>query len=977
MPVPAGGTLVGRDADVAALAAAVAAAGAGEAAAVLVTGEAGVGKTALVGALSESLAPTALRLSSQCVDLGDPGLPHLVLTDLLRGLRSLAATDADVAAALARAPALTDATDLRAAPEATRDPAFQLRLLDTAATLLGDLGRTHGPLVVTVEDLQWVDASSADLLTFLLGRMSTERLLVVATVRTDGVAARPRARRLLADLDRLPRVRRLDLEPFGAVEVAEYLARSGVGEDPEVVAEVVRRTGGNPYFVATLASELARGGDVRDGVPRVLGQLLASRVDGLPEPVRHVVRCAAISTQPVSDRVLRRVAGVPDAELDAALLRAVGEGLLVPEGDGYTFPHDLLRAAVESDLLPGERARLHGLVATALEDGADGPPVPAEVVHHAVEAGDANRVLHWSVRAARAAMSVLAPTEALRHLERALAAWPTLGPADRGDLSSWRLAVEAARAAGLAGEPGAAVTWARRAVEQCDPEVDPEWAVLARAELGRRLVEADAGEDAVAPAREAVRLGGAATVGDVPRALAAVVLARALVVAHRPAEARPAATAALDAARTAGAAGLEVEALSTAAFLDELDGDREAAAARLGVALRLARSADEPAAELRAHYALASMHYYSGDVAGALPLLRTAMDRVADSRLRWSEPGVELRILDVVARYVAGDLVGSLHATEAPGSPPPDVAAARLAAVACYAAVAAGSTDAASRVASLRGSWDTDPQVALVAGGCEVDLLTWRGEPGAAVEVAERAQAHLDRVVGDSAYGGLWLSALALAALADAAEAGRARREAHAVAGVERRAETWRARADRLVAEGRGRPGELGPEGRAWHARAVAEHARLRGDPGVEEWERALAAFGYGHQPEQARCHWRLATALVADGDRDAARAHLQQAAAAAEWMGAAPLTAAVAATRTRERLGSHQAGVDGVLTAREREVLGLVAEGLTNREVGRRLHISEKTASVHLSNLMAKLSVSSRTEAVTVARRRGLLDVG
>lgn len=197
------------------------------------------------------------------------------------------------------------------------------------------------------------------------------------------------------------------------------------------------------------------------------------------------------------------------------------------------------------------------------------------------------------------------------------------------------------------------------------------------------------------------------------------------------------------------------------------------------------------------------------------------------------------------------------------------------------------------------------------------------------------------------------------------------------LAEAERRADAWRSRVDRLVAGGRGRPGELGPEGRAWHARAVAEHARLRGEPGVEEWEAALTAFGYGHQPEQARCHWRLAGALVAARDRDRARTHLQQAAAAAEWMGAEPLQRAIAATRTRERLGSHQVGADGVLTAREREVLTLVAEGLTNREVGRRLHISEKTASVHLSNVMAKLGVSSRTEAVTVARRRGLLDLG
>ena len=127
----------------------------------------------------------------------------------------------------------------------------------------------------------------------------------------------------------------------------------------------------------------------------------------------------------------------------------------------------------------------------------------------------------------------------------------------------------------------------------------------------------------------------------------------------------------------------------------------------------------------------------------------------SESGLRWSEPGCRAAgCCNAVALYVAGDLEGSLRAAETAESPPPDVAAARLAAVGCYAAVAGGSPDAARRLARLRGSWDTDPQVALVAGGCEADLLTWEGDPAGAVDVADRAQAHLDAVVGEGAYGG-------------------------------------------------------------------------------------------------------------------------------------------------------------------------------------------------------------------------------
>ena len=225
-------------------------------------------------------------------------------------------------------------------------------------------------------------------------------------------------------------------------------------------------------------------------------------------------------------------------------------------------------------------------------------------------------------------------------------------------------------------------------------------------------------------------------------------------------------------------------------------------------------------------------------------------------------------------------------------------------------------------------------------------------------------------------YGGLWLSALALAALADEASYCRQRRDEDGAAAALQQGEAVLRRVERIIEGGRGRPGDLGPEGHAWHLRAVAEHARLQGEPAVEEWKQALDAFGYGHVYEQARCHWRLAEALVAAGDRAAARNHAQAAAASAGLMQATPLQWAVADTVTGARLGAATTTADEVLTGREREVLELVAEGLTNREIGKRLFISEKTASVHLSNLMAKLNVSSRTEAVTVAHRRGLLEV-
>ncbi len=975
--VPDDVPLVGREAELSVLGAAVAAAAEGRPGAVLVAAEAGGGKTRLVAELLAGLSGS-LVLRAQCVDVGDPGLPYLTVVDLVRALRAAAATDPDLATVL-EGGSLVDELTAPGSANPPLDESHRLQAFDATAALLGAAGAVRGPVVVVVEDLHWVDASSADFLRFLLSRLLAERLVVVATVRTDGLASRSVVRRLLSELGRLPAVQRLDLAAWTRTEVEAYLAHTGTPLEPDAVDELVQRTSGNPYYVQALA-RAAAGSAGGDRLPRELADLLAGRVDGLPDDARAVVRCVSVVPHVAPDRLLREVVGRPDADVDRALRVAVADGVLRPEGDGYAFAHDLLRAAVYDDLLPGERVRLHAAVAAALEAGVAGPPHPGEVAHHFAEAGDAAKVLVWSLRAADQALGVLAPDEALQHLERVLARWPQVAGAEAvaGALEG-EVAVRAARAAGLAGEPRRAVELARRAVGLCDATDDLAGSLRARVELVRQLVAGDTTAEAVEAGEGAVGLASAPGVEGTDVALAHAALSRALLADRRPEEARPEAERALAAVRAAPVPGLEVDVLTTIALLHEIDGHMASAAERLGEAVRSARAAGELTAELRARYALASLHYYNGDVAGSLPVLRAATARVAETGLRWSASGIELTLLLVVALYVSGDLDGSLEVTRVQESRPPHVAAARLAAVGCYAVVARGLDDGDRRLAELTDSWDADPQVALVAGGCEADRLTWAGDPAAAVDVAGRAQAHLDAVVGEGMYGGLWLSALALAALADEAAACRLRRDEAAAAAAVRRGEGLLRRVDRIITDGRGRPGELGPEGRAWHARARAEHARLAGDPGAEAvaaWREALAAFGYGHAYEEARCHWRLAEALVAAGDRSAAVAHARAAAAAAEGMSAVPLARAVAATVSRSRLGGAETRVDTTLTRREQEVLALVAEGLTNRQIGAQLFISEKTASVHLSNLMTKLNVSSRTEAVTVAHRRGLLDV-
>jgi DNA-binding NarL/FixJ family response regulator len=172
----------------------------------------------------------------------------------------------------------------------------------------------------------------------------------------------------------------------------------------------------------------------------------------------------------------------------------------------------------------------------------------------------------------------------------------------------------------------------------------------------------------------------------------------------------------------------------------------------------------------------------------------------------------------------------------------------------------------------------------------------------------------------------------------------------------------------------------MGPEGLAWLARLEAENVRLLGGEGAALWRATAEAFEGIAVHEVARARWHLAECLLRDGDRDGARTEIAAAHAIALRLGARPLVEVLEGLARRARLelagASPSAGTGAVLTPRERDVMRLVAAGLTNRQIGERLYISEKTASVHVSNVLAKLDASGRAEAVAVATRRGLLDV-
>jgi DNA-binding CsgD family transcriptional regulator len=303
---------------------------------------------------------------------------------------------------------------------------------------------------------------------------------------------------------------------------------------------------------------------------------------------------------------------------------------------------------------------------------------------------------------------------------------------------------------------------------------------------------------------------------------------------------------------------------------------------------------------------------------------------------------------------------------------------ARLSAAGLFVGAARGSASALGVARQLESSWHHDPMIAMVSGGCGSELLRWNQDPTAALDLAERTLEYVE-AAWPLFLGAIWLSAVGLAGAGDLAEHARLVNDDTALAEAGEAGKRLLERARTSARDGSPRGGTLGPEGRAWLLRAEAEYTRVEGRPDPEAWRRSFEEFGYGHRYEQARSQWRLAEALLAVDQRDAAAAAARAAHDTAVELGARPLQDAIESLVRRGRLdagiGPAAVADTGGLTAREREVLALLSEGLTNRQIGQRLYIANKTASVHVSNILAKLGVSGRTEAVTVAHRRGLLD--
>ncbi|TWF74470.1 putative ATPase [Pseudonocardia hierapolitana] len=973
--------LVGREEDLGELLAALEAVRQGRMATVFLSGDAGIGKTRLVQELvvrAEHAGATVLLGAATDIAESPPFWPVAsALRALLRSPRG-----EDVRRLLAPwSDQLDELLVLRSAVPAPLARVQTLELLHRVVLRLA----LESVLVLVVEDVQWADRSTLDLIAYLVANLADERLLLVGTYRAEPgaevSAPTAAARTVIRELARHRQVRSVELPPLRRDAVAELVAAAEPGR-PDLVELVWMRSAGNA-FIAEETLRAAVDGDPT-ALPTTLRELVLSRLGRLSAPALRTVRAVALADGPLPHRLLEAVLGGEPWLLDA-LREGVDAGVVVVDAaaDGYRLRHGLLTDVVVGELLPGERMDLHRRYATALETAwaRELPGVDARLAHHWHGAGDRERAAVAAVAAAAAADRVRGYAEAHRHWlhaarlagELATPPVPRVGCLER-----------AAEAAHLAGDADQAVALLAERLDLLEPPDDPGAhdleAALLHARTGQYLVAAGRGAEAA----EAFGRATAALPADGAERERAEVLgghASALWTAGDYAAAHETAGRALALARRIGLAVQQARALAMLGFGLAYLQDPVAGEAALRESIAVAERAGEPLEIARAHRSLAEL--LSGplnELDRGIAIARAGAARARELGLARSAGAGMLAVaangLFRIGRWDEADET----IAEAWELAPAGAEALELRLARARLHTGRGRFDAAEddlEAVDALSAATVGPRYRLPLLTLWAGLAMWRERPDRALD---HVAAGLDVV--EQGSDDVWLVAPLVW------HGARARAECTRL-GMQRTDDGTDARLRRHAADLARIAASSVPAVRelvlGFVEMCTAEDGRAAGRSDPQAWERVAETWRASLQPYPATyAHLRRAEALLATRANSAeATDSLRRAAQTARELGAIPLLAEIAdlADRARVRIDPPQPVPEparpalpddelAALTARELEVLTELACGRTNREIAQRLFISEKTVGVHVSRIYAKLDVHSRVQASAVLLR-------
>ncbi|MEU4385183.1 AAA family ATPase [Promicromonospora sp. NPDC023805] len=953
MPVPRA-RLVGRARELGELSAALDAVRSGGNRTIVIAGEAGIGKTRLLDELT-SHADGVTVLTGQCADEGSGPLPYAALAGLLRETVRTLGPETVVAAAGPAAGALSVVAPQLVAPASD---AGADRLPEVLANLLTGLAAER-PVVVIMEDLHWSDDVTRAV-ALRLARTAPAGLLLLLTYRSDDVGRAHPLRTVMAELDRARLTNRLDLTRLGETEVREMAQDLlDIGLDGEALADLADRSEGVPFYVEELVGFL--GTDLPDS----LRDILLLRYWNLSREAQALCRVVAAAGPRVWYDVLDDVLADPSTgsgqhtgaglgpEPEENVREAVEAQVLVVTDVGYAFRHALVQEAVYAELLPGERRRLHAAYAQALERAlvrrARSVAKLSRIADHWWRAGMLDRALAAAVEGHQAAVDGAASSTAVTLGERALELWEQVpDPEGVAGLPHHELLRTVAESLRGSTRTTRALAVAHEAIDEW-PDDDP--AGLARMLSDTALTAGHAGSDEgpelIEQALALVEPGR----DDAVRGQLLMLQARHAMLDGRLEEAIRAATAAYDAGIAVGDAEVVSVAqnlravsriqLGDAGGFAEIDASREAAGdSWRGLSRYYTNGSDvwlhagewDRAAEIAREGVDAARRYGSSE--GSRIMIEGNVAEAWIGRGDWTEAAAwyERTIPPI------HDSVYSVYLSER-----------RAWLLMWQGQVEQAQAEARRRAASWERFGRLEVQIRSRTSVTLAELALLRDEPAEALERMSVVVApdHLRIPAYD-------LPQLAVAALAIA----RLR-----VAGQDVDDAPYRAAM-----------AECGhwPTYPLWSALFEAEL-------GTGLWTAVADLPSAGPVHLRPYALYREGGRLLEAGDRPGARATLGSAITEAEKIGAGLLVQRAQGLIDRAGLtgrggpaeapaptvaSSSSGGVPDRLTPREQQVLTLVAEGLTNGQIAERLFISAKTASVHVSAILRKLGVSTRTEA-------------